>query len=76
MISKRVSNVSDFKKGGLKAVNAERSHPQQDHCLITIEEGERLYKFYYFRPIAGRREHFGYRILTKKSQWNDRDGML
>jgi len=25
-----------------------------------------LYKFYYFRPIAGRRELFEYRILTKE----------
>jgi uncharacterized protein YfkK (UPF0435 family) len=33
--------------------------------LIKIEKGERLYKFYYFRPIAGRRDHFEYRILTK-----------
>jgi len=25
-----------------------------------------LYKFYYFRPVAGRPEHFEYRILTKE----------
>jgi hypothetical protein len=25
-----------------------------------------LYKFYYFRPTAGRHEHFEYRILTKE----------
>jgi hypothetical protein len=37
-----------------------------DHYLIKIEKGERLYKFYYFRPIAGRHEQFEYRILTKE----------
>ena len=25
-----------------------------------------MHKFYYFRPIAGRSEHFEYRILTKE----------
>ena len=34
--------------------------------FIRIGQGERLFKFYYFRPIAGRREHFEYRILTKE----------
>ena len=33
---------------------------------MRIKQGERLYKFYYFRPIAGRRYHFEYRILTKE----------
>jgi len=54
------------KKRGFKAVNAERSHPQHDHYLIKIEKGERLHKFYYFRPITGRHENFEYRILTKE----------
>jgi hypothetical protein len=31
-----------------------------------------LYKFYYFRPMAGRSEHFEYRILTKEKA----NGML
>jgi hypothetical protein len=31
-----------------------------------------LYKFYYFRPIAGRHYHFEYRILTKEKT----NGML
>lgn len=31
-----------------------------------------MYKFYYFRPIAGRRDHFEYRILTKVKK----NGML
>jgi hypothetical protein len=35
-------------------------------------KGERLYKFYYFRPMAGRRENFEYQILTKEKA----DGML
>ena len=33
---------------------------------MRINKGERLYKFYYFRPIAGRHYHFEYRILTKE----------
>ncbi len=43
-----------------------KSHPEQDHFLMRIKQGERLYKFYYFRPIAGRYYHFEYRILTKE----------
>ncbi len=39
---------------------------------MRIGKGERLYKFYYFRPKAGRRENFEYRILTKEKT----DGML
>ena len=31
-----------------------------------------MYKFYYFRPMAGRSEHFEYRILTKEKA----NGML
>lgn len=33
---------------------------------MRIKQGERLYKFYYFRPMAGRQYHFEYRILTKE----------
>ena len=33
---------------------------------MRIKQGERLYRFYYFRPIAGRHYHFEYRILTKE----------
>ena len=47
-------------------MNIERSHLQHDQYLIRIEKGERLYKFYYFRPIIGRHENFEYRILTKE----------
>ena len=43
-----------------------KSHPDQDHFLTRINQGERLYKFYYFRPLAGRHYHFEYRILTKE----------
>jgi hypothetical protein len=43
-----------------------KPNPEQDHYLIRIKQGERLYKFYYFRPIAGRHYHFEYRILTKE----------
>jgi hypothetical protein len=49
-----------------KSVNSKKPHPEYDHYLMKIRHGERLYKFYYFRPTAGRREHFEYRILTKE----------
>ena len=49
-----------------KGVKLKKSIPEQDHYLIRIKQGERLYKFYYFRPIAGRHYHFEYRILTKE----------
>jgi hypothetical protein len=48
-----------------KNVRPQKSHPEQDHFLMRIKKGERLYKFYYFRPMAGRHYHFEYRILTK-----------
>ena len=47
-------------------VKPNKSPPDQDHYLIRIKKGERLYKFYHFRPIAGRHYHFEYRILTKE----------
>jgi hypothetical protein len=49
-----------------KNVKPKKSHPEQDHFLMRIKRGERLYKFYYFRPMAGRHYHFEYRILTKE----------
>ena len=49
-----------------KNTRTKKSPPKQDHYLIRIKKGERLYKFYYFRPIAGRHYHFEYRILTKE----------
>ena len=33
---------------------------------MRIKKGERLYKFYYFRPMALRHSHFEYRILSKE----------
>lgn len=39
---------------------------------MRVKRGERLYKFYYFRPLAGRDMHFEYRILTKEKP----DGLL
>jgi hypothetical protein len=53
-------------KKQIKNVKKKKSHPKQDNYLLRIRKGERLYKFYYFRPIAGRSEHFEYRILTKE----------
>jgi hypothetical protein len=55
-----------------KNVKPKKSPPEHDQFLMRIRKGERLYKFYYFRPMAGRREHFEYRILTKEKT----DGML
>ena len=55
-----------------KNVRPKKSHLEQDHFLIRIKQGERLYKFYYFRPFAGRHYHFEYRILAKEKT----NGML
>lgn len=57
--------VFDMKKRR-KNVKAKKSHLENDHYLIRIKKGERLYKFYCFRPVAGRHYHFEYRILTKE----------
>ena len=53
-------------KKRIKNVKRKKSQPKDDNYLLQIGKGERLYKFYYFRPMAGRREHFEYRILTKE----------
>jgi hypothetical protein len=49
-----------------KHAGPRKSAPEQDHFLLRIKKGERLYKFYYFRPSAGRHFHFEYRILSKE----------
>jgi len=49
-----------------KNTRPKKSHSENDPYLIRIKKGERLYKFYYFRPMAGRHYHFEYRILTKE----------
>ena len=43
-----------------------KPHSEQDSYLMRIKKGERLYKFYYFRPVALRHSHFEYRILSKE----------
>jgi len=53
-------------KKRIKNVKTKKSQPKHDNYLLRIGKGERLYKFYYFRPVAGRPEHFEYRILTKE----------
>ncbi|MBA3017497.1 MAG: hypothetical protein KKH20_07670 [Proteobacteria bacterium] len=53
-------------KKRIKNIKRKKSHPEHDSYLMRISKGERLYKFYYFRPVAGRPEHFEYRILTKE----------
>ena len=55
-----------------KRTKAKKPQPEHDPYLLRIGHGERLYKFYYFRPIAGLQYHFEYRILTKENT----DGML
>jgi hypothetical protein len=59
-------------KKRIKNVKRKKSQPKYDNYLLRIRKGERLYKFYYFRPTAGRREHFEYRILTREKT----NGML
>jgi hypothetical protein len=49
-----------------KRVKKKRSSSENDPYLIRVKKGERLYKFFYFRPLAGRHYHFEYRILTKE----------
>ena len=49
-----------------KNVRPKKPRPEQDHFLMRIKKGEHLYKFYYFRPMAGRHYHFEYRILSKE----------
>ena len=63
--------VLDMKKIS-KRERLKKSHHEQDQYLLRIKKDERLYKFYYFRPVAGQREHFEYRILTKEKK----NGML
>ena len=63
--------VLDMKKR-FKSIDSKKSPPKHDNYLLRIGQGERLHKFYYFRPIAGRREHFEYRILSKEKT----NGML
>jgi len=49
------------------------SHKQNhDPYLLRINKGEKLYKFYIFRPRAGKAMNFEYRILTKETK----DGSL
>jgi len=57
--------VYDMKKRR-KSVKTKKSSSENDPYLMRIKKGERLYKFFYFRPMAGRHYHFEYRILTKE----------
>jgi hypothetical protein len=47
-------------------LSSQKSKSKQGSYLMRIKKGERLYKFYYFRPVALRHSHFEYRILTKE----------
>ena len=44
----------------------QKSNYEQSNYLMRIKKGERLYKFYYFRPMALRHSQFEYRILSKE----------
>ncbi len=70
-ISSNSCAVFDMKKR-IKNVKRKKSQPKHDNYLLRIRKSERLYKFYYFRPIAGLHYHFEYRILTKEKT----NGML
>jgi len=35
--------------------------------LLNIQKGERMYKWFIFRPAWGRAQSFEYRILTKET---------
>ena len=59
-------------KKRFKSAKAEKAQPDQDQYLMRIKKSERLYKFYFFRPIAGLDRCFEYRILTKEKA----NGML
>ena len=72
MGSKDETKVLIDMKKQRKNVRPKTPHPEQDHFLMRIKQGERLYKFYYFRPMAGRHYHFEYRILAKEKT----NGML
>jgi hypothetical protein len=49
-----------------KKTTPQKSNSEQSHYLMRVKKGERLYKFYYFRPMALRHSQFEYRILTKE----------
>ena len=49
-----------------KNLRSKEPNSEQDHYLMRIKKGERLYKFYYFRPEALRHYQFEYRILSKE----------
>ena len=49
-----------------KKIRPPESNSEQGPYLMRIKKGERLYKFYYFRPIALRHSQFEYRILSKE----------
>jgi hypothetical protein len=49
-----------------KNAKPKKRQPEPEPFLMRIKQGERLYKFYYFRPMAGRHYHFEYRILSKE----------
>ncbi len=34
------------------------------HAMMNLEKSERFYKFFFFRPYAGRHKQFEYRIFT------------
>jgi hypothetical protein len=39
---------------------------KQDTFMFKLDDGEKLYKFWFFRPAAGKDINFQYRIMTKE----------
>lgn len=39
--------------------------PKPD-AILALDQGERFYKFFFFRPRWGRHNHFEYRVFTKE----------
>lgn len=60
--ARKVLNMKKQKKSEKQEIMS----PKDDPYLMRINKGEKLYKFFFFRPIAGQDRHFEYRILTKE----------
>jgi hypothetical protein len=39
---------------------------KKDTFMFKLDDGEKLYKFWFFRPAAGKDINFQYRIMTKE----------
>ena len=53
-------------------MNSNIPEQESDLYMLRINKGEKLYKFFIFKPNAGKENSFEYRILTKEMK----NGML